>query len=149
MSDYHSIISDIMAIIKANTDRIILGVMNKLDDNLVPTKDLWALRFCNDSNFVIIGGNLDMAILEMDSYLKRKNKSRTINDWITAFIEDFELDVIEDFIYIYDNEDDPNFGNRIKNTFSLENVIHIMYDKLKESVTDNDSIWLEPITKIN
>ncbi len=148
MSDYISIVSDIMTIIDANTDRIILGVMNKLEDNLVPTKDLWALKFFNDSNFVIIGGNLDMAILEMDSYLKRKNKTGTINHWIKGFIADFEEE-IEDFIYTYDNEEDPNFGDRIKNTFTLENVIHIMYDKLKETIEDNDSIWLEPVTKIN
>lgn len=146
--DYSDTIWSIMNTVNINKDRIILGVIRTLEDNLVPTKDLWSLHFFNSKNFVIIGGNLDMAILEMDSYLKRNNKEGTINNWINEFADNFKHE-IQDFIDIYDNDDDPNFEQRIKNTFTLTNIISIMYDKLKETITENDIAWLEPIIKTN
>lgn len=145
---YHDIITEILSNIDNNMNYIIVKVINKLEENVVPTKELWALKWFDKSEFVIIGGNLDMAILEMNCYLKRKNLGGTISNIINMFADDF-IEEIEDYIYTYDIDEDPNFGAKLRTVFTLDNVVSIMYDKLKENVVDNDTVWLEPVSMGN
>lgn len=146
--DYSGIISQILEDIDKNRFYIFLKVLEKLFNHGSFDKQHWSLKRADDDDqeSTIIEGNLDMAIIIMDSLLKRANKSGRIEDWIEVFSNEFKEE-IDNFIYTFDNEGDSDFGKRIISTFTLPNIISIMYDKLKEAILDNDSVWLEPIKK--
>ncbi len=145
---YYDIISQIMANVEKNKDHITIKVAEKLQSNVSPSLKRWALRWFDDNDDVIgdveFDGNLDKAILDMDIYIKNKNGDGIISDYIDMFAIDFDEE-INNYIDTYDIEEDPNFGDKIKATFTIPNIIDIMYDKVKEQVLDNDCLWLEPM----
>ena len=141
---YNKIISQIMATIEKNKDYITTKVSEKIQLNVSPVMQRWALRWFDDKETVIFGGNLDMAILDMDIYIKNKNGEGIISDYIEMFASEFDEE-IKNYIDTYDIEEDPAFGDKIKAAFTIPNIIDIMYDKVKEQVLDNDCLWLEPM----
>ncbi len=143
--DYSVVISHILNTINQNRVHIALKVTQRLFENSSFAQDeTWVLRWFDNNVSVMFEGNLDMAIIMMDNFLKIRNLSGTIDNWIDDFCENFDEE-IDDFIYTYDISEDPNFAERIATTFTLENIVSIMYDKLKETLLDNDTIWLEPV----
>ncbi len=142
--EYYDIISQIMATIEKNKDYITTKVTEKIQLNVSPIAKRWALRWFDDRETVIFGGNLDMAILDTDIYIKNKNGEGLISDYIEMFASDFDEEM-NNYIDTYDIVEDPNFGDKIKATFTIPNIINIMYDKVKEQVLDNGCVWLEPM----